>query len=167
MTSWLPATATVLALTGVASFFAYGGGDCTSCTAPSSATPAVITPVSVSEAEVESEPMMQEQEVFVLKFHADWCGKCKSLNPIYDAAAKEFAEKPVGFVILDVTNKEKRAESAQKMKELGLEDVWSKHEGRNGFMLVVDAETKASVKKLNAGTTKEQASEAITKALDA
>ena len=170
MTAWLPVTASVLAITGAASFFATGGGDCAHCSDPAATAPAATATVAAVETlDTADDAVMDaatEQDVYVLKFHADWCGKCKSLNPVYNAMVKEFDEKPVGFVILNVTNKEKREATAKKMKELGLEDIWSKNEGRNGFLMVVDAQTKASVKVLKAGTTNKQASEAISNALD-
>eukprot|EP00752_Nemacystus_decipiens_P015983 g14288.t1 len=166
MTTWLPVTASALALTGLASFFATGGGDCTACTAPSSSTTTTVAAVEAFDAADDAAmDKMAKQDVYVLKFHADWCPKCKSLNPVYEAMVKEFDEKPVGFVILDVTNKETQKQTKEKIKELGLEDIWSKNEGRNGFMMIVDAQSKSSVKVLKAGTTNKQASEAITAAL--
>ena len=162
MAAWLPVTASVLAFTGIASVFA-AGGDCTQCTAPASTTTAVTTTESV---EALADPALAAQEVYVLKFHADWCPKCKSLDPVYDAAAKEFAEKPVGFVKLDVTDKKTTKQAEETMKKLGLSDLWDKNKGRNGFMMIVDAETKKSVKVLKTGTTKKQAIEAINDAID-
>ena len=165
MAAWLPVTASVLALTGIATgLTAFGNGDCSSCTLPAS-TPAAIT-TSVEATDVEDSPALAEQEVYVIKFHADWCPKCKSLTPVYDAVAKSFSDKPVSFVKLDVTDKAKTKESGETMKELGLGDVWAKNEGKNGFIMLVDAETKESVKVLKVGTTEKQATEAINQALE-
>jgi thiol-disulfide isomerase/thioredoxin len=162
MAAWLPVTASVLAFTGIASVWA-AGGDCTQCTAPASTTATITT---TEAAETPADPVLAEQEVIVLKFHADWCPKCKSLDPVYDASVKNFADKPVGFVKLDVTNKEKTKASGEKMKALGLEDVWAKNKGKNGFIMLVDADSKKSVKVLKAGTTEKQATKAINNALD-
>ena len=165
MAAWLPVTASVLALTGLASgWTGLGGGDCSSCTAPASSPSALTAPVETFDA--ENGPALATQEVYALKFHADWCPKCKSLKPVYDAVVKSFSDKPVGFIKLDVTDETKTKQSGETMKELGLEAIWAKNKGKNGFIMLVDAETKESIKVLKAGTTEEQATEAINDALD-
>lgn len=165
MAAWLPVTASVLAVTGLASGWAsLTGGDCADCTAPAASPAAVIAPVETFEA--EAGPVLEESEVYVLKFHADWCPRCKSLDPVYNAVSKSFSEKPVGFVKLDVTNDSKKKEAGEKMKELGLEELWKANKGKNGFLMLVDAGTKESVKVLKAGTTEEQATKAINDALE-
>ena len=157
MVAWLPVTASVLAVSALVS----GGTAPTSVTAPA---PAALT-VSAETQLAEEGPTLMDQKVYVLKYHADWCPKCKSLNPVYDAMTKKFKGKPVSFVKLDVTNEETTKRSDAKMKALGLEDIWEKNSGRNGFLMLVDAETKKSVTTLASGTTKEKAADAIESAL--
>lgn len=165
MAAWLPVTASVLAFTGIVSIWAAGGSDCAQCTAPVSPTTTTV-PTTTESAEALADPALAAQEVYVLKFHADWCPKCKSLNPVYNAAVKEFGEKPVGFVKLDVTDKKTTEQAEESMEKLGLSDIWDKNKGRNGFIMIVDAESKKSVKVLKTGTTKKQAIEAINDAID-
>ncbi len=164
MAAWLPVTASFLVVTGMTSAWALSGADCSECTAPASSPAPVVAPAEV--ADIEAGPTLEKQDVFVLKFHADWCGKCKSLNPVYDAMVKEFGEQPVAFVKLDVTNKDTQEQTEKKMKGLGLDELWASNKNRNGFIMVVDAETKKSVAVLKRGTTNKQASDAIKSALD-
>ena len=170
MTPWLPITASLAAVAGIASMSL--GGDCATCSAPpaaASAPPAAVAPADQPAVErplVEDGPVMADEEVFVLKFHADWCPKCRSLDPVYNAVSKSFSDKPVAFVKLDVTNDTKKKEAGETMKALGLEELWKANQGKNGFLLLVDAETKAAGKKLKAGTTEDQATKAINDALD-
>lgn len=165
MAAWLPVTASILAVSGFAATLS-PGSDCAHCVAPPSASAAAVAPAQAM-AQAPENDKMNKHEVYVLKFHADWCPKCKSLNPVFDQASKEFSEKPVGFVKIDVTNATTKKKAEETIKALGLEGVWKQNKGRNGFMLVVDAETKKSVKKLGVGTTSEQASKAIKGALGA
>lgn len=166
MAAWLPVSASILAVSGLAATLGTGS-DCMLCTAPSS-TATATTAVAATADPIEEAPQndkMKKHEVYVLKFHADWCPRCKSLDPVYSDVTKKFGDKPVGFVKVDVTNDKTKKASAAALKELGLEDVWSKNKGRNGFILVVDAGTQKEVSKLKAGTTTEQASKAIASAL--
>lgn len=162
MATWLPVSASILAVSGLAVSFGFTG-DCASCQAPASTPAAVTAPVEPVQA-IERDNA-DKQEVYVLKFHADWCGHCKKMTPVYNDMVERFESKPVGFAILDVTDKSDHAKAEAKMKELGLENIWKQNKGRNGFILLVDADTKKLIKKLNSSTSKEQAAKALEDAL--
>ncbi|MEM9346180.1 MAG: thioredoxin domain-containing protein [Planctomycetota bacterium] len=163
MTAWFPVTASLLAVTGISSFWAFGGADCSMCSAPASTPAAITTTVDIEEAVADA--ALEETDVYVLKFHADWCGRCKAMNPVYDSLVEGFDDEPVGFVKVDVTNKTKAKASEKMLKELGLDKIWADNKGRNGFILLVDAETKKSGKVLKPGTSKEDAAKALNDAL--
>lgn len=48
-------------------------------------------------------PGVKVETLTVLDFNATWCGPCKMLHPVFEAAAKTFAGK-VRFVSVDIDN---------------------------------------------------------------
>jgi thiol:disulfide interchange protein len=81
-------------------------------------------------------------ELYVVKFHADWCGSCKILGPqIKKARGKAGLDNSnVLFVKLDLTDATKRNQSALMASALGLAHFYEKNAGKTGFALLVDAD---------------------------
>ncbi len=84
-------------------------------------------------------------EVLAVMFYADWCGSCKILDPeVTKARGKaDLDNQPVVFVRLDLTDSTTRHQAGLLANSLGLEEVYSDYGHATGFMLLIDADSKA------------------------
>ncbi|MEM1055393.1 MAG: thioredoxin domain-containing protein [Bacteroidota bacterium] len=84
----------------------------------------------------------EQTEVLALVFAADWCSACKVLDPKLRAAQASLEDLPVTFVTLDQTDADARRQAAASAREGGYTEVYSAHEGKTGFVLLVHAQTQ-------------------------
>lgn len=112
------------------------------------AIPAGIMLVSGASGQPASEgqPTIERQaarkpRLVVAAFHADWCGKCKALEPSMKELIKEFGGQGVLFVSLDQTTEEKTVQAELLASELGLGEEWADYGRKTGFAVVVNPET--------------------------
>jgi len=96
-------------------------------------------------------------KLMVVKFHADWCGSCKAIQPTLEEVATELDGQPVLFTTLDFTNDATVKQAGFMAAELGLSEAVNTNQG-TGFLLVVDAESGEVKEKL----TKTQSVEEMT-----
>ena len=87
-------------------------------------------------------------EIIAIKFHADWCGYCKAMGPVFDELQAKYDQQPVLFVEFDQTREFNRRQSQYLASALGLEKVWDEHGGKTGFVLLIDAETNKIIERL-------------------
>jgi thiol-disulfide isomerase/thioredoxin len=126
----------ILAVAGLATSFAWAHAE------PNA-------PVQATSAEDEK---VASPEVIALKFHADWCGSCRAMGPVFTDLGNKFDTKPVLFLELDHTSEPSRRQAEYLAAVLGLQEVWKKDGGSTGFILLIDADTHEVLAKL----TKEQ-----------
>ena len=89
-------------------------------------------------------------EVFVIAFHADWCGKCRTLGPkLAKDVIPKIKDEPYLFIKLDLTDRNSR-QAEYMLAALGLGDIWKTHGRQTGFALVVDAKTQRVLHTLRA-----------------
>lgn len=98
----------------------------------------------------DSRPTAQDDgpEIIAVKFHADWCGYCKAMGPVFEELQAKYDQQPVLFVVFDQTREFNRRQSRYLADAMGLEDVWNEHGGKTGFVLLIDAETNKVIKRL-------------------
>ena len=96
-----------------------------------------------------SEAKLQPAKIIAIKFHADWCGYCKAMGPVFEELQAKFDMEPVLYVEFDQTRDFGRGQSAYLAGALGLEKVWKEHGGKTGFVLLIDARTMEVVERLN------------------
>jgi len=92
---------------------------------------------------------MGHAEIIAIKFHADWCGKCKAMGTVFEELQTSFDKEPVLYVVFDHTDEFDRRQSAYMAHALGLDEVWKEHGGTTGFVLLIDAESKEVVQRLS------------------
>ena len=107
----------------------------------SSAGPASNQPVTDAET--------PQAKIIAVKFHADWCGYCKAMGPIFEELQEKFDQEPVLYVEFDQTREFGRRQAAYMADVLGLGDAWAAHGGKTGFVLLIDAKTKRVLQHLS------------------
>jgi len=88
-------------------------------------------------------------KVIAVKFHADWCGFCKAMGPVFEEMQAKFDQEPVLYVEFDQTREFDRRQSVYMAGALGLDGVWMENGGKTGFVLLVDATTKEVIQRLS------------------
>lgn len=81
-------------------------------------------------------------EVVAVRVHADWCKPSLVMQPLCSELRRTFAADNVLFIDLDITDRNTRRQGEYLMSALALEDIWSKHGGVSGEMLIVDLKRK-------------------------
>jgi thiol-disulfide isomerase/thioredoxin len=86
-------------------------------------------------------------KIAVVKFHADFCGACKNLEPKISELKGKFDESVV-FVKFDFTNDNVKAKTRTFASEQGLNSVLESNSG-TGYLVVYDLKTKQVLAKLD------------------
>lgn len=89
-----------------------------------------------------------EPNVVAIKFHADWCGTCKAMGPLFSDLANKLDGEPVLFVEIDLTNQTTTRQAQFMLAALGAGDLWATYGGKTGFILLLDGQTREVVGKL-------------------
>ena len=76
-------------------------------------------------------------KLIALKFYADWCPTCKTMEPIFTDLSNKFDNSSVLFVTLDFTNKTTRQNANLTMQALGLSHLLYTYKG-TGYIVLVD-----------------------------
>ncbi|MEM1027498.1 MAG: thioredoxin domain-containing protein [Planctomycetota bacterium] len=98
---------------------------------------------NADEAEKSATP-----ELLVVKFHADWCGSCKSMGDTFEDLTSKLDSEPVLFVELDQTTTPGREQAGYLMNAMGGGAVWDEFGGKTGFILVINPAGMSVVGKL-------------------
>jgi len=104
--------------------------------------------VPVQATSPDDEQVVASPELIALKFHADWCGSCRAMGPIFTDLGNKFDTKPVLFLELDHTSEPSRRQAEYLAAALGLQEVWKENGGTTGFILLIDADTREVLAKL-------------------
>ncbi len=127
-----------------------------------------------SMALAQSNQTGQSQEIMVearkpklmlVKFHADWCPKCKALETPWAAATQDMVADDILFVRLDRTDKKTSRQSAFHMAALGMPEAWAKYSRQNGLMVLFDTETGEELHVFSGASADKSVTEAIRKHL--
>jgi thiol-disulfide isomerase/thioredoxin len=95
-------------------------------------------PASASVGAVSAVSEVAAPKLLVVKYHADWCGKCKAMQAPLETARAAVADEPVLFVTFDFTDTTRAKQSEYLASVLGFDDAWGQYERQTGFGLLVD-----------------------------
>ncbi len=123
-------------------------------------TAALIAPGASALAQDESKP-----KVIGLLFYADWCASCKVLEPKLDAVKKGFADRPVLFTRVDMTDDYTKSQSKLLAGALELGSIYADNAPKTGYMLLINASDKKVLGKLDKTQSEEQIKANIAAAL--
>ena len=103
--------------------------------------------------------------IIAVKFHADWCGYCKAMGPVFEELQAKYDQQPVLFVTFDQTREFNRQQSRYLAQAMGLNDAWTQYGGKTGFILLIDAGSKKVVERLDHEQTLKQIGAALQNAV--
>ncbi len=88
--------------------------------------------------------------VHAVKFHADWCGSCKTIAPQLEKARGKHAldDLNVLFVTLDLTNETTRNQSAMMANAMGIGELYKENNGKTGYIVLINSKTGESLGKI-------------------
>lgn len=92
----------------------------------------------------DSAPRAESTAPYLVKIHADWCGVCNRLTPLWSQLGEEYGDS-VQMVLFDVSDREAVDESAREAARLGLGPFFDSHKGQTGTIAVLDGTTRESL----------------------
>jgi thiol:disulfide interchange protein len=106
---------------------------------------------------------MTAPKVIAALFYADWCGSCQILDPnVKKARGKAGLDSTdVLFITFDLTNEKTRHQSVLLANALGMGDYFAQNEGKTGYLVLFNAESKELVKKIKKDMDAGQIADAI------
>ncbi|MEM0983309.1 MAG: thioredoxin domain-containing protein [Planctomycetota bacterium] len=120
------------------------------------ATTAERTVAAIAEAEAP--------DLVLVKWHADWCGKCRALAPTWESAGEALGSEGVLFVNLDKTNKQTTKQAEHLTAQIGLAPIWDRYGKKTGVLTLHDAETGELVREFTVGATVDDIRSAVNEA---
>src|SRR5689334_21177130 len=115
---------------------------------------AVLTLMSINVAaqednmmgkKMDGQMMMDKSKPTVVLIRADWCPACQKLEPTFKELTEQYKDR-LNFVVLDVTNDEKIAESAKTADGLGLGKFFEDNKKNTSTVVVLGENNKISFK---------------------
>ncbi|CAN5341477.1 hypothetical protein BH23BAC3_BH23BAC3_12060 [soil metagenome] len=82
-----------------------------------------------------------EINVIGVKMDADWCGKCKVMNPKLDSIMPEFKDDDILFVKFNMTDEFTTRQAGLLAERLNLKSLFEEHKGSTGYMVLLNADT--------------------------
>ncbi|MEX0771236.1 MAG: thioredoxin family protein [Balneolaceae bacterium] len=91
-----------------------------------------------------------------VKMDAEWCPKCKVMNPKLEEVMPEFQGEDILFLKFNMTDDFTIYQTSLLAKRLGLTELFEQHKGQTGYMVIVDAHTHEVIKRLNSDLSEEE-----------
>jgi len=107
-------------------------------------------------ATAQQQDTTDKPKILGVLMYADWCGKCKQLDPKLSEVKPQFEDQSILFTQFDMTNDFTTSQSQKLAGLLGLGDLFQQHKGSTGYMVLLDAQTKEVLKTLKHDQSEEQ-----------
>ena len=99
----------------------------------------------MGDKKMDGQMMMDKSKPTVVLIRADWCPVCQKLEPTFKELTEQYKDR-LNFVVLDVTNDEKIAESAKTANELGISKFFEDNKKNTSTVVVLGEKNKISFK---------------------
>lgn len=113
-----------------------------------------------------SEVSSDEIRVIGVKMDAEWCGKCKVLNPKLNNVLPEFKDEEILFLKFNMTDDFTIQQSALLAERLNLSQLFEEHKGSTGYMVLLNADTGEVLHTLRSDQSEEELIADISETLD-
>lgn len=117
-------------------------------------------------ANAQQQKSAEKPKILGVLMYADWCGKCKQLDPKLEEVKPEFEGQSILFTQFDMTNDFTIDQSEKLAGLLGLDHLFKEHEGSTGYMVLLDGQTHEVLTTLKHDQSKEQLKQQITATLN-
>lgn len=104
------------------------------------------TTKSQVESAAKSTASTSKKDVLLVKYHADWCGSCKTLTPMLKDLNRKLKGKNTTYVELNLTDENTTSNAKATAAKLGLAPLDAKQ--KTGFVAIIDANSKKLLGKL-------------------
>jgi thiol-disulfide isomerase/thioredoxin len=81
---------------------------------------------------------------YVVMIHADWCGTCKALKPVWRQIQTDLADESTA-VTFDVTDRPAYSESVTAAEQLGIGAFFHDYRSKTGTIAVLSCKTREPV----------------------
>lgn len=117
-------------------------------------------------AEERLEAKAQQPELISLRFYADWCGHCRTLDAKLDEVKAEFKDKPVLFTYFDITDNDKIKQAGYLAAQLGVGEAFEEYGNSTADMVLIDPKTGNVKDHITHEVSKDDLRQRIAAALD-
>lgn len=94
--------------------------------------------------------------VIGVKMDADWCGKCKVMNPKMDNVMPEFKGDDILFVKFNMTDDFTIQQAGKLAERMNLSTLFEENKGSTGYMVLVNADTGEVLHTLQSDQSEEE-----------
>ena len=115
-----------------------------------------MLPLTATDSLALSSKNSDEISVIAVKMDAEWCGKCKVMNPKLEAIMPSFKDESILFLKLNMTDEFTTQQAGFLAERLQLTDLFNEHKGRTGYMVLVDAKTGKTLKTLSSKLSEDE-----------
>ena len=114
-------------------------------------------------ATAEDAPEKSSARPYVVMIHADWCGSCKALAPVWKRIQTDLGDRATA-VRLDVSDRPAYTESAAAAEDLGIGEFFHEYRSKTGTIAVLECDTRKPIAIMNGERDFEKYRAAISKA---
>lgn len=92
------------------------------------------------ESEAAEIAAAERPRLVAAMFRSSWCSSCRILEPRVDDVRADYGDDAIEFIRFDFTMGRREA-LHERADEAGIADLYTRLEGRTGFMVLMDRET--------------------------